>query len=254
MNKYERLACKLENREKVIGTTMSLLNSPLLLEQMNREDLDFVLFDAEHGVFDTQNVIGLLQVSRLMGLPAFVRVQDSEYHLIAKAIDMGADGVMVPRTETLEQLRTAVDALLFYPQGRKGCGGHGQFRPGEAFEDFSKTRFLMPQIESRQGIDLLPKMLEEYGEYISAVIIGPYDMSVMLGTPKVIGSPVMLEAIQEVFDICNHYGKSCGIFCDNEVLAQKYRDMGCNVLWTATDKDFFMRGYREEMDAVAAIR
>ena len=79
-------------------------------------------------------------------------------------------------------------------------------------------------------------------------------MSVMLGTPKVIGSPVMLEAIRKVFDICNAYGKSCGIFCDNEVLAQKYRDMGCNVLWTATDKDFFMRGYREEMDAVAKIK
>lgn len=50
MNKYERLAAKLANREKVIGTTMSMLNSPLLLEQMNREDLDFVLLDGEHGV------------------------------------------------------------------------------------------------------------------------------------------------------------------------------------------------------------
>lgn len=254
MNKYEALAQKLQNREKVIGTTMSMLNSPLLLEQMNRSELDFVLFDAEHGVFDTQNVISLLQVGRLMGLPTFVRAQDCEYHLIAKAIDMGADGVMVPRTETLEQLRTAVDALLFYPAGRKGCGGHGQFRPGEAFDDFGKTRFLMPQIESQKGIDMLPKMLEEYGEYISAVIIGPYDMSVMLGTPKQIGSPVMLEAIQKVFDICNTYGKSCGIFCDNEVLAQKYRDMGCNVLWTATDKDFFMRGYNLEMDVLAKIK
>jgi len=254
MNKYERLASKLQNREKVIGTTMSMLNSPLLLEAMNREELDFVLFDAEHGVFDIQNVISLLQVGRLMGLPTFVRAQDSEYHLIAKAIDMGADGVMVPRTETLEQLRTAVDALLFYPDGRKGCGGHGQFRPGEAFNDFRKTRFLMPQIESQKGIDMLPKMLEEYGEYISAVIIGPYDMSVMLGTPKQIGSDVMLEAIQKVFDICNSYGKSCGIFCDNEVLAQKYRDMGCNVLWTATDKDFFMRGYNTEMDVLTQIK
>ena len=183
MNKYEALAKKLQNREKVIGTTMSMLNSPLLLEQMNRSELDFVLFDAEHGVFDTQNVISLLQVGRLMRLPTFVRAQDCEYHLIAKAIDMGADGVMVPRTETLEQLRTAVDALLFYPAGRKGCGGHGQFRPGEAFDDFGKTRFLMPQIESQKGIDMLPKMLEEYGQYISAVIIGPYDMSVMLDTP-----------------------------------------------------------------------
>ena len=57
MNKYERLAAKLANREKVIGTTMSMLNSPLLLEQMNREDLDFVLLDGEHGVFNTENSI-----------------------------------------------------------------------------------------------------------------------------------------------------------------------------------------------------
>ena len=253
MNKYVRLAEKLKGREKVIGTTMILLKNPIILECMNRNELDFVLFDAEHGVFDTQNVVELLQVCRLMELPAFLRAQDCEYHLIAKAIDMGADGVMIPRTETLEQLRTAVDALLFYPEGRKGSGGHGQFRPGEQYADFKKTRFLMPQIESPKGIEMLPKMLEEYGEYISAVMIGPYDLSFMVGTPKDIKSPEMMQAIQKIFDISNSYGKSCGIFCDNEVLAQKYRDMGCNVLWTASDKDFYLRGYNEEMDVLADI-
>ena len=254
MNKYDALAEKLKNREKIIGTTMIICNNPILLECMNRPELDFVLFDAEHGVFDTQNTVGLLQVCRLMGLPSFVRAQDAQYHLIAKAIDMGADGIMLPRTETLEQLRTAVDALLFHPDGRKGCGGHAQFRNGEAFDDFKKTRFLFPQIESPKGIELLPKMLEEYGEYISAVMIGPYDLSVMVGTPKNIKSPQMTEAIQKIFDISNSYGKSCGIFCDDEVLAQKYRDMGCNILWLASDKDFYMRGYNTEMNAVIDIK
>ncbi|MBQ8813534.1 MAG: hypothetical protein IJZ85_03425 [Lachnospiraceae bacterium] len=254
MDKYVRLADRLKNREKVIGTTMILIKNPFLLEYMNREELDFVLFDAEHGVFDTQNVVELLQVCRLLGLPAFMRAQDCEYHLIAKAIDMGADGVMIPRTENLEQLRTAVDALLFYPEGRKGSGGHGQFRTGEAYGDFAKTRFLMPQIESPKGIEMLPRMLEEYGEYISAVMIGPYDLSIMVGTPKDIKSPQMIEAIQKIFDISNSYGKSCGIFCDNEVLAQKYRNMGCNVLWTGSDKDFYMRGYTEEMNVLAEIK
>lgn len=254
MDKYLRLAEKLQNREKVIGTTMALFNNPLILGFMNREDLDFILFDAEHGVFDTQNVIQCLQVCRLMGLPAFVRAQDSQYHLIAKAVDMGADGIMLPRTESLEQLKIAVDALLFHPDGRKGCGGHGQFRPGEAYNDFRKTRFLFPQIESPNGVKLLPEMLEKYGEYIGAVMIGPYDLSVMVGTPRDIKSDVMIEHIQKIFDISNSYGKSCGIFCDNEVLAQKYRDMGCNVLWTATDKDFFMRGFNEEMDVLTNIK
>lgn len=254
MDKYLKLAEKFKNREKIIGTTMILFKNSLILEEMNKADLDFILFDTEHGVFDTQNVVEFLQVCRLMGLPCFVRAQDCEYHLIAKAIDMGADGIMIPRTETLEQLKTAVDALLFYPEGRKGCGGHGQFRQGEAFDDFKKTRFLLPQIESPKGIEMLPKMLEEYGEYISAVMIGPYDLSVMVGTPKNIKSPEMISAIQEIFDISNKYGKSCGIFCDNEILAQNYRDMGCNVLWTASDKDFFMRGYNEEMEVLKRIK
>ena len=254
MDKHLRLSEKLKNREKVIGTTMIIFKSPIILEAMNSDDLDFVLFDAEHGVFDTQNTVELLQVCRLMGLPAFIRAQDSMYHLIAKAIDMGADGVMIPRTESLEQLKTAVDALLFYPEGRKGSGGHAQFRKGEAYADFKKTRFLMPQIESPKGIEMLPKMLEEYGEYISAVMIGPYDLSIMVGTPKDIKSPEMLSAIQEIFDISNKYGKSCGIYCDDEVLAQKYRDMGCNVLWTGSDKDFYMRGFNEEMEVLKNIK
>lgn len=254
MDKYTRLAEKFKNREKIIGTTMIMFKCPMILEAMNCDELDYVLFDAEHGVFDTQNVVELLQVCRLMGLPAFVRAQDSEYHLIAKAIDMGADGVMLPRTESLEQLRTAVDALLFYPEGRKGSGGHGQFRPGEAYSDFKKTRFLLPQIESPKGIEMLPKMLEEYGEYINAVMIGPYDLSIMVGTPKDIKSSEMIEAIQKIFDISNSYGKSCGIFCDDEILAQKYRDMGCNVLWTASDKDFYMRGYNQEMEVLKNIK
>lgn len=254
MTKYEALKEKLKNRELVVGTTMALLNSPLLVEKMNRPDLDFILFDAEHGVFDAQNVIPDLQVCRLMGLPSFVRVQDSEYFLAAKLIDMGADGVMVPRTETLDQLRTAVDALLFHPLGRKGMGGHAQFRAGEKFADFGKTRFLFPQIESPKGIENLPSMLQEYGEYIDAIMIGPYDMSAMVGTPQNIVSDVMIESIQKVFDICKEYGKSVGIFCDDEKKAQLFRDMGANVLWVATDANFFMRGYNDMIGKVMEIK
>lgn len=252
MSKYLALAKKFENREKVIGTMMSTA-STLMLQSLNRDDLDFILFDAEHGIFDTQNVVPMLQICRLMGLPSIVRAQDSAYHLIAKAIDMGADGVMIPRVESAAQLRCAVDGMLFAPHGRKGCGGHGQMRQGEAYADFPKTRFLLPQIESPRGIEALPEMLDAFGEYISAVIIGPYDLSIMVGTPLDIASPQMMEAIQKVFDICNEKSKSCGIFCDNAALAAKYRKMGCNVLWTGCEKDFMLRGYREEMSALAEI-
>lgn len=253
MNKYEKLESKLSRREKVLGTTMSMIDSPLLLEKMNRDDLDFILFDAEHGVFNNENLVPALQVCRLLGLPSFVRIPDCKYHLIARAIDLGADGIMLPRTETLQQVKDAVDALRFAPVGKTGCGGHGQFRKGESYEGFQKSRYLFVQIESQPGIDILPEILKNYAEEIAGIIIGPYDMSVLLGTPFDIESDVMIKAIKEVFDICNEYDMSTGIFCDDEVLSQKYRNMGANVLWACTDTVFFLRGYNQVFDSLAEM-
>ena len=253
MNKYEILKQKLKDRKKVLGTTMSMINSPILIEKMNRDDLDFILFDAEHGIFNNENLIPALQVCRLMGLPSFVRIPDCKYHLIARAIDLGADGIMLPRTESLEQVKEAIESLRFAPIGRTGCGGHGQFKKGEGYDEFQKSRYLFVQIESQPGIDLLPEIIETYGDEIDGIIIGPYDMSVMLGTPFQIRSDVMVNAVQKVFDICNEHEMSCGIFCDDEVLSKAYREMGANVLWACTDSVFFFRGYNEIFNALSEM-
>lgn len=253
MNRYEGLKSKLSAREKVLGTTMIMLNAPVLLEKMAASELDFILMDAEHGFFDTQNVIPMLHSCRMLGIPSFVRVQDSEYHLIAKAIDMGADGVMLPRVETLEQLRTAIDAVCFAPIGRKGAGGYAQLRPGESFDQFQKGRFIAIQIESQRGIDSLPAMLEAYGSHIDAVIIGPNDLSIMLGTPFQCRSEAMESACQTIFDICKRYNKSCGIFCNDASDAHHYQAMGANVLWTASDIQFYMRGFAETMSELSRL-
>ena len=253
MNRYENLKVKFDNCEKVVGTTMLMLKNPVLLEKMVCPELDFILMDTEHGFFDTQNVIPMLHTCRMLGMPSFVRVQDSEYHLIAKAIDMGADGVMIPRVETLEQIKTVIDAVCFAPIGRKGAGGYAQMRPGESFEQFQKSRFIALQIESQKGIDNLPTMLETYGEHIDAVIIGPNDLSVMLGTPFECKSEIMEKACKQIFDISRKYNKSCGIFCNDAADAKHYQDMGCNVLWTASDIQFYMRGFVETIQEIKTL-
>ena len=253
MNRNETLIEKLRGRKKVVGTTMIMLPDPILIEKMLDPRLDFVLMDAEHGRFDTQNAIPMLHTCRMLGIPGFMRVQDSQYHLIAKAIDMGADGVMIPRLETLEQMRTVVDAVWFGPVGRKGAGGYAQFYPGESFEHFQKSRMVFVQIESRRGIDNLPAILDAYGDYINAVIIGPNDMSVMLGTPFDCKSAVMEAAVREVFETSARYGKSCGIFCNDAQDAAHYQAMGANVLWTASDLQFYCRGFAETMEELEKL-
>lgn len=77
---------------------------------MNREDLDFVLLDGEHGVFNTENAISMFQVARLMGLPIFFRVQDTKYHLIAKTVDMG-DGLIMFDSGYQHSLYLVIDGM-----------------------------------------------------------------------------------------------------------------------------------------------
>ena len=74
MNRSETLIEKLRGRKKVVGTTMIMLPDPILIEKMLDTRLDFVLMDAEHGRFDTQNAIPMPHTCRMLGIPGFMRV------------------------------------------------------------------------------------------------------------------------------------------------------------------------------------
>lgn len=251
MDKYKLLTQKLEKREKVTGTLLTVITSPVIVEKMVRDDVDFILLDMEHGVFNNENAVNCLQVLRLKGMPSFVRVADTSYDLISRAIYMGADGIMLPRCETVEQVKTAVEAMNFAPNGRLGCGGHGQYRYDGEFFEFK--RFLFLQIESPTGIKNLPQMISEYGKYISGIVIGPFDLSVTSGIPFQFESAELLKEIQEVFDLSKEKGVSAGIYCETLEKAKKFRKMGANILWACTDMYAFMTGYNNMFDGIKEI-
>lgn len=252
MNRYGNLKEKLKKCEKIVGTNIMLITSAPMMEIIAGEEyLDYVLFDMEHGVFNNENLISLLQTCRLCGMPAFVRVPDHTNFHIARCLDLGADGIMLPRTETVEQVKAAVEAMRFPPVGHKGKGGYCQTRLGETLEDFNRNRHLLVQIESPVGIAALPDMLALYGNEIAAIVIGPYDLSFTMGMPAQFDDPIFLSAVQNIFDICRARGKSVGIFCDGPAPAEKYIGMGANFLWMCTDDQIVKAGLRAMISPIA---
>ena len=244
MDRYEIFNKKLENMEKVVGPCIQCAN-PIILEKIS-ETADFLVLDGEHGIFNNENLVNTLMITRLKKVTTIVRVADCKYDLIARALYMGADGIMIPRCETLDQVKLAVESMNFYPIGKLGCGGHGQFREGENYSNFK--RHLVLQIESPLGTNNLPKILEEYGEYISAIVVGPYDYSILLGKPQQFEDPDLIGHIQQTFDICKKYNKSSGIFVDNIEKAKQYEKMGANFIWAGTDINMFMAGFNSLYD------
>ena len=251
MDRYKCLKEKLKNREKISIANIMLETQPLMLKAF--ESADCVLLDKEHGVFGTEELIPMTMQCRSMGMPSIIRVEDAVYHLIAKAIDLGADGIMLPRAETVEQVKTAVDAMHFAPVGRTGFGGWGILRDGESFDEFQEGRILLVQIESPKGLAAMEDMIREYGPRIDGFVIGPNDYSIMMGVPRQLDHPIMMEEYRKFYEICRKHQISCGVFDPDLEHAARDRKMGANIFWISDDLSCMKAGFEAMTDGIAQL-
>lgn len=232
MDGLKRLKNKLDNGEKIYGSTLLQIGFPGLPAIYKRGGTDFLIIDMEHGSFFPEGVGDLCYAARKEKLPMIARVQDCEYHCISKCIDMGCDGVLIPRTETMEQVETAINSLRMPPIGKKGVGGRSLLYPGETVEDFNNNRLLFIQIESVQGVDLLDEMLTKHGDQIAGILVGPTDFGVSMGIGFTMNEE-MLNHIRRLISICKKHKKSCGIFmCTDEEIGNWYNE-GMNLFWVS---------------------
>ncbi|MBR7117487.1 MAG: hypothetical protein IKC87_07260 [Clostridia bacterium] len=237
MNYIENLKAKLANRDKIYSTMLCHVGTTLLPKVYKSNGLDMLVMDLEHGSFFPENIGDFCMACHAMELPVIVRVQDCEYHCISKPIDMGADGVLIPRTESFEQVETAINSLRFYPYGKKGVGGRALLRAHE-FADvysFNENRLLFLQIESKQGTDLLDEILTRYGDQVAGIIIGPNDMGVSMGCGLDMNHPDLVANIERTVEICHKHNKTIGMFMCDDMEAEHWAKKGMNFFWVGTE-------------------
>ncbi|MBO5305382.1 MAG: hypothetical protein J6B12_01335 [Clostridia bacterium] len=237
MNGVEQLKEKLERGERIYSTMLCEWNNTRLPEVYKSCGLDFILADLEHGAFYPESIGDMAQMCRIADIPLIARIQDCEYHCISKCIDMGADGILIPRTESMEQIETAIRSLRMPPYGKKGVGGRACMRAGETVAEFNKNRLLFLQIESPEGIDLLDEMLTKYGEQVAGVIVGPFDLTVAMGYPdfKTQRGEEYYDCIRKVIRVSRAHGKSSGIFMNNDSAIKTWHKEGMNIYWVGTE-------------------
>ena len=90
-----------------LGTWLSL-GSPVIAELAGLCGFDWLLIDLEHGAVGESALFASLQALRGSRSAVIVRVGAPHPDLIQRALDWGADGIMVPHVDTAEQARAAV--------------------------------------------------------------------------------------------------------------------------------------------------
>lgn len=257
MDKLDQLLEKLHKRERIFGYTAYIPDIYTMAEYMP-EGVDYILFDCEHGPHDIEYYSGYFTLCRRLDIPTVVRIPDAVYHLAARAIDCGADGILVPRVETAEQVQAVVEGMRMPPLGRKGYGGKFLMRPGESIDEFNKRRMLWIQIESRKGSEALENILDRYEGQISACVIGPCDLAISTSqseefhadTVRALDEKTAADVLAKTAELCSQHGISFGSYCFDVADALRCISRGMNLTWVGCDANFMLQGIREAAERI----
>ena len=175
---------------------------------------DFVLFDLEHSGFGFETVKSAIRYFEAADLPVIVRAPSKEYHHIARAMDMGAEGLMLPMVGTEAEARHILNSMKYTPRGGRGVAlqvAHDRYRPGTVKEKFAaanRRSTLFCQIETAEGVDNADAIAALPG--VDCLWVGHFDLSVSLGVPGEFSSKTFSDAIARVAKAAARHGKSLG--------------------------------------------
>ena len=98
---------KLAQDQSTYGLWVTL-EAPSITEMAVALGLDWVVIDAEHGHLDWKEIVEHVRATVRSDTVALVRLAELNVALVKRALDIGADGVVIPWVETAEQLRQAI--------------------------------------------------------------------------------------------------------------------------------------------------
>jgi 2-keto-3-deoxy-L-rhamnonate aldolase RhmA len=238
---------KLLNQGKpAYGTMIQDTRSPSIGQIMALSGCNFLFFDMEHGPFNLETIADMVRGTRLAGVTPLVRVPDAEYHLMCRPLDVGAQGIMVPRVETKTQVEHITECTLYPPLGQRGCSvnkGHNDFASQDLWEfsqQANQENLIILQIERRRAVEGIEELLSVPG--VGAVVIGPNDLALSLGihSDDLLGA--LEEPIQHVLEACLARHIPCGIHIGNLEWLTEWQRRGMQLLCYSSDINFLRNG------------
>lgn len=209
---------------------------PIVAELLGGAGLDFGVIDAEHAPFDRASLDMMLMAGRAGGLPLLVRVPDGTPSFIMSTLDMGADGIVVPRVDSAAEAREIV-ACARFEGGRRGLSNspryasYGKLSPAEAVRH-GDAAIVMCQIESAGGLAEVEEIAAAPG--VDGLFIGRADLSQALGVSD-IRDPAVAEACRRIVAAALRHRKIAAIFLPSVEEREAFAALG--VTWFIVGSD-----------------
>ena len=215
---------------------------PIILKNAGCE---FIIFDMEHGGLSLEQFKTLSLISNANKISPFIRIPELNYNYVARALDLGASGVMVPMVNTADDAIKIVQSSKYPPQGKRGAGfgfTHDNYLnhdPLSYIKRANNSLINIIQIETKTALENVKEIASI--KEVDCLWVGHFDLTNFLGIPGDFSSNIYLNAIDEIILAANTYKKSLGIMVNNKQELETYSKLGFNMIAVGTEMNILTR-------------
>lgn len=204
---------KIRARQLTLGTMVFEFNTPGIGSILAQAQAEFAVFDMEHSGFGIDSIRQLMSYCRGLNIVPMVRIPDTQYVYMARALDVGAKGIMVPLVQSRDQVQKVIAACKYYPLGQRGNAfgvAHDNFSvvgdPSATMLQENDDTIIVVQIETEAGLDHLEDIVTTEG--VDVAWVGHFDLSWSMGIPGQVNHPRIQAAMDRVAEVCQRHGKA----------------------------------------------
>ena len=248
------LLTRLKSGQTVYGTCITS-TAPMWGKAAKNSGLDFVFLDTEHIPLERLEIAALCQLYNAMGIAPIVRIPSPDPFRACQMIDAGAEGILAPYIETVEQVKEMVGALKYRPlKGKRlkeALENPDSIEPELKIylENYNQGNICIINIESIPAVESLDELLGVPG--VDAVFIGPHDLSVNMGLPEMYDHPEFEKMVETVIRKCRENNIAVGIhFSESPDRQVKWLNEGANIIIHSSDMAIFAQNLASDIQFI----
>lgn len=239
------------------GLAACVLRSVEVVSVARTAGFDLLVVDMEHSAMGISDVAALCIAGRLAGLPVDVRVGGPDHPDLARVLDCGASGVIVPHVDSEDQARRIVERTRYAPYGNRSVPSPLAtfgFRPVDPLTLMAGCEAevsVTVMIESAQGLAEAEAIAAVPG--IDVLMVGANDLAVSLGHTGDVAHPDVLQAFARIAAAAAAAGKEFAVIGVPEALLDTHAfALGAATVIATNDINLLVDGGTALVAALAA--
>lgn len=210
------------------------LFEPAVIELAGRTGIDFGILDMEHTAATLETIEDMVVAARSVDLTTVIRLPGHDRDTLRRALDVGANGVLIPRIATVDNLEQLCEAAYFAPEGARGScsltrsAGFTLDADETYHERANEHTVVMGLVELETAVENVDALLDS--GLLDAVLLGPGDLAQSMGHAGDLQHPSVVESLETVLNAAGEAGVPVAAYAVSEDNATEWVERGADCI------------------------